>query len=142
MYFDERANPRMISFANYENVMPEWSTVHADTVGELNPRIILTRAFGRNSSKVALERRWSGDRMLILHRNETVGVVWVIAFDDDAAAKDFVTDSATIFEANPHQVDRRGNSVLVVIGIPAKVPNIPAEFWKCVTIAPLPPRAS
>jgi hypothetical protein len=142
MYFDQRVNPRQISFADYENVMPEWSTVHADTVGELNLRIILTRAFGRNSSRVALERRWSGDRMLILHHNDTVGVVWVITFDTETAASDFVTDSATIFASTPHQLDRHGTAVLAVIGVPAKVPNIPAEFWKCVTIAPLPPRAS
>ena len=72
----------------------------------------------------------------------TVGVVWVIAFDNDTAAKDFVTDSATIFAPTPHQLDQHGNAVLAVIGVPAKVPNIPAEYWKCVTIAPLPPRAS
>ena len=135
LYFDHRANPLQITIAGSEKVLPEWSTVHSDTVGELNLKIILTRAFGRNSPKVDLSRQWTGDRMLILCRDDSIGVVWIIGLDNDRAAQQFADDAATIFAANPYQLDRRGNLVLAVIGPPAKIPHLSAELWKCVTIA-------
>ena len=118
LYFDHPSPPLQIDIGGYQAVLKDWKKVDDDTYGELLLRIIIN---GNAPAPVpdALAR-WAGDRMIILQKNRSLTLLWIVAFHDNSAAQHFATSYARILdhmrgEPNPHRLQVHGNAVLIAI---------------------------
>lgn len=121
-YFDRSASPVTITIAGWERVLPGWRAVAHNTYGELLLRVVLQRN-PSDQPQVVLARGWRGDRMAVLEKDGALTVIWIVALDDGDTAAAFAGVYQGILNRLPasagatlHGVDRRGNTVLAVIG--------------------------
>src|SRR5579863_405866 len=113
LYFDHPTAPAVVTLDGYEHGFTGWSVADRDVWGELGLQVILQRNCGMKASVVALARRWAGDRVMVLRKGADYAAIWMVAFRDDDAARQF----AAVYNAmlnrllgrrTPHLVESRG----------------------------------
>jgi len=138
LYFRNRTHPAQIKIDGWERAMPGWKRVDEDSYGQLSLHVILERAFAKDAPEIALARKWSGDKMLILHRGDEVALIWMIVLIDEPSAQSF----ARAYGPKLHEfagkdvpvvLDVKSEAVLVVGGV-GNVNEVMREVWKSSTI--------
>ncbi len=122
LYFVHPSPPLTITVAGWAPALQGWHEIAENTYGELLLRVILTRGPGGQAT-AGLARGWRGDRMAVLQKDGALTVIWIVALDDDTSAAAFASAYEGIPERIaadgapvPHHVERRGASVLAIIG--------------------------
>jgi hypothetical protein len=142
LYFDRAApapQPR-IKLAGYDGIMSGWKKADEDTYGELMLRVILARNLGKESKEVELASRWAADRMNILQQDQSVAVIWMIAFSDAHSAAQFAVVYEQLLDKLPgdsrsHRIDVHSDNVLIVIGQAANYFDALAPaIWSASTV--------
>jgi hypothetical protein len=132
-----------------------WETVEENTLGALTTRILVESFFDpERANQVA--RGWGGDRFVAFERDGEMHLYWVSIWDDEEAAKNFFSaeseilarmypepprkpnpDRLTSEGAVPYWIERRGDKVLLALGVPAKdVSRRVEQLWAKTTFAP------
>jgi hypothetical protein len=116
------SSPLAITVGGWARALNGWRQVAENTYGELLLRIILTRGAG-GGAQDGLARGWRGDRMVVLQKDGTTIVIWIVVMDDDTRAEAFARAYEGILERTAgggvpaaHYVERRGDAVLAIIG--------------------------
>jgi len=135
-----RVAPLRIAVGGWARVLKGSREIGQNTCGELLLRVILTRG---SSGAARLANGWRGDRMAVL-RDESgaTTVVWIVALADDTSAAAFSQVYEGILERNAiggvpplHYVERRGTSVLAIIGPGAvQSADLAPAVWRASTI--------
>jgi hypothetical protein len=145
LYFDHPALPDTVTVAGYQSHMSGWHKSDEDTLGELGLRIILENTRGMASPDLALAAGWAGDRIVMLRKDETVSVIWLLAFREAETAARFAAVYRKVLDhlhGRPaaHRVELKGNAVLVVIGeAAAHFDTLGPAVWKASVITAPPP---
>ena len=95
--------------------------VEGDTLGELELAVYLGqgRPSGTDDEAAA---GWAGDRLAVYSRGSEVAVIWWTTWDDDAeAAQAYRAARSVSPKTSKARVERKGRSVLIVRGLPAKL---------------------
>jgi hypothetical protein len=145
LYFDHRTRPLEVDLYGYDPMLDGWQMVESDTSGELALQVILERNLGVNSQEITPAFEWAGDRLALFRRNGEIGAVWLIAFRDQASARNFAATYKRVLDRAlgnraPHLVENRDSAVLVIAGAPARLSGLAASIWKSSVIAPPQPR--
>ncbi|MGH7865309.1 MAG: hypothetical protein ACREQB_09980 [Candidatus Binataceae bacterium] len=124
LYYERPRLPTKITVAGYEEVLPGWAKANEDTYGQLLIQIILQRYYGNAAPELNAASRWAGDRIVMLRRGNSVGVIWLLAFVDGDAAARFAAVYASVLDRldggrTPHDIEYRDNLVLIAAGEPA-----------------------
>jgi hypothetical protein len=141
LYFGHPSPPLTITVAGWEPALQGWHEVAQNTYGELLLRVILTRGPG-GQAQAGLARGWRGDRMAVLQNSGAFTVIWIVALSDDASAAAFASAYGGILEGiaidgapMPHHVDRRGASVLAILGPgAAQSAELAPAIWRASVI--------
>jgi hypothetical protein len=142
LYFDHPALPVHIELMGYENLLMGWKKVDDDTYGELLLRLILQRNLPPHAPAFGTLPRWAGDRIITLKRNNELTLLWLIAFHDEAAAREFADAYSRILdhlgsESNPHGVATRAAVVFVAIGPGSRdFARLRKAVWEASRISP------
>lgn len=145
LYFDHPTLPYTVRVAGYQPHMNGWHKSDEDTLGELGLRIILENTRGPASPDVALAAKWAGDRIVMLRKGETVGVIWLLAFRDAVSAARFAAVYRKVLDhmhGHPaaHRLELKGNAMLVVVGeAAAHFDALGPLVWKASSITAPPP---
>jgi hypothetical protein len=145
LYFDHPTPPAHIELAGYQAVLKNWKKVDDDTYGELLLQLILQRNVAPHSPAFKAIPRWAGDRIITLQKDNKLTLLWLIAFLDTSAAKEFADAYGSILghlrrESNPYGVEARAAAVLVAIGPGAlDFTRLAGEVWKVSSISPVRP---
>jgi hypothetical protein len=139
LYFEHPSPPAHIGLAGYEPYLPAWNCVDDDTYGELLLKVILQRNLPADSAAANALARWAGDRMFTLQKGDALALLWIIAFHDEAAARDFARAYTTILDRLPgepsHRIVQHQSAVLVEIGgEPSQFDKIAEAVWRASTI--------
>ncbi|HEY2662908.1 MAG TPA: hypothetical protein VGI47_01110 [Candidatus Binataceae bacterium] len=141
LYFEKPTWPDTVRVMGFQDEMEDWQVVDTNTVGEFSVGLILKqRSLGTENGQDPA-KHWAGDEMITLKRKSSIGVIWMIAFDDDWSAEHFAAAYVTPLDealggTTPHEVDYRGNAVLVLIGEPAeKFRTIGPSIWAASLIS-------
>jgi hypothetical protein len=113
-----------------------WSTVEENTLGALTVRILL-EGFVDAARADHTASGWDGDRYIAYARDTRLDLYWMSVWDSEAAAGEFFSAerevlarkfaaSAAKLEGNlvtatgdePYRLERRGDKVLLAIGVP------------------------
>lgn len=141
LYFDHREVPLRIAIKGYAAAMPGWKKVDEDTFGELLLKIIFKRNLPADSPALKVPATWRGDRMIALEKDHALTLVWLLAFQDPAAAREFALDYRSILDdqkgpRRQHRIERRASAVLVIIGPPsASFAGLAPAVWQASTIS-------
>lgn len=145
LYYDHPQLPERVAVAGYQPLLRSWHKADADTMGALGLRIILQNTRGKNSPDVKLADGLAGDRIVMLREGKSVGVIWILAFRDTAAAARFAAVYRKVLDhlnarRAAHRVEVRRSAVLVVVGKPAAQFNALAPaVWKASKVNSPPP---
>jgi hypothetical protein len=140
LYYDHPELPDRVAVAGYAPLLRGWHKADEDTLGELGLRIILENTRGMASPDLKLADKWAGDRIVMLRKGKSVGVIWLLALRDAGAAAQFAALYRKVLDrlhrrGTPHRVDTRGAAVLVAVGEPAARFNTLAPVvWKASKI--------
>lgn len=145
LYYDHPEPPDRVAVAGYPPLLGGWRKADEDTLGELGLRIILENTRGKNSPDVKLADKWAGDRIVMLRKGKSVGVIWLVAFRDGAAAARFAAVYRKVLDrlhrhGTPHRVEVRESAALIAVGEPAaRFDKLAPALWKASKItAPAP----
>jgi hypothetical protein len=136
LYFDHPSPPARITIAGYADVLKGWKQVDDDTYGELLLGVILKRNLAARAPALGTLPNWAGDRILVFEKGKALTLLWIIAFRKDASAVQFAQAYSGILdhlrgENNPHRVEARSATVLIVIGQgPANLAQLASDLWK------------
>lgn len=141
LYFDgaAHAQPR-IELAGYQEILRGWKKADEDTYGEVMLRIILERNLGKKSNEVELASRWEADRMIILQQDQSIAVIWMIAFSNVQTAEHFAEVYRQLLDrllrgSTLHRVATRSNAALIVVGQAANhFDALAPAIWNASTI--------
>ncbi len=141
LYFGHPAPPVTISVAGWERALNGWRAVAQNTYGELLLRVILTRN-PSDQPQVVLARGWRGDRMVVLEKDRALTVIWLVAMRDGDSAEAFARVYGGILDrlpsaagTTPHRLDRRGDTVMAVIGEgAARFAELGPALWRASVI--------
>ncbi len=141
LYFDHRTRPLEVDLYGYDPKLDGWQIVESDTNGELALEVIIQRNLGIDSRDLAYAYEWAGDRVALFRKDGEIGVLWLIAFRDQSSAQGFAATykrvlDRTLGARTAHLVECRQDAVLVIAGIPARIPGLAASVWKSSVIAP------
>ena len=140
LYFDHLSPPAEINLEGYQDSLKSWKQVDDDTYGELLIGIILKRNVPPHSPVLNVMPRWAGDRILVFEKGVALTLVWFVTFHDAGSASRFATAYSDILEhlrdeKNPHRVEARSTTVLIVIGQgDANLDALSAAVWKSSTV--------
>ncbi|HXZ88952.1 MAG TPA: hypothetical protein VEF07_10290 [Candidatus Binataceae bacterium] len=135
LYFDHPSPPARITIAGYADALKGWKQVDDDTYGELLLGVILKRNLPARAPALGTLPNWAGDRILVFEKGKALTLVWIIAFRNDASAAQFARAYGSILdhlrgENNPHRVEARSATVLIVIGQdPANLAQLASDLW-------------
>ena len=79
--------------------------------------------------------------MITLEKDRNLTLIWLLAFTDQASARDFALDYRSILDAqkgqqHQHWIEARSNAVLVIIGPEnASLTDVAPPVWQASTIA-------
>jgi len=140
LYFDRPSPPAEIDIAGYGAVLPGWKKVDDDSYGELLLRVILQRNLPPHAPVLETLPRWAGDRIITLQKGSALTLIWIVAFHDRAAAAQFAGAYDSILERmpgerNPHRLEVKSSSALIVIGPGAlDFDRLAPAIWKASSI--------
>lgn len=132
-YFDTRIQPVTVALGGYDRLLPGWTQVDADTMGELTLRIIVKR--GVNDAAATLADSWRGDSLVVLRRDPSLTVLWCVVLADAHSAQQFAATYSGVLDRllerrTAHRLEDRDNKVLVVIGEGARnFPQLAPAIW-------------
>jgi hypothetical protein len=157
-YFDSPRMPLQIRIKGYERELQGWTPVANDTLGVL----LIAGAFARGtvwSERVEGPlRHWSGDRLLVLRKQNDLFLVWMVAFDNPVDAATFASIYSQALDKAPRAPDkatqvsdkalkaprllaRHGKMVLVLIGANSSSSALSSALWSQTTVEPDAPSA-
>ena len=144
LYFDHPTPPVHIYLRGYEDLLRGWTKVDDDTYGELLLKLILESNLPPQAPAFATLPRWAGDRIITLKQGKELTLLWLIAFHDQPAARQFAEAYSRILDhlgaqSNPHGIATREAAVFVAIGPGAKdFARLRPAIWKASRISPVP----
>jgi len=95
--------------------------IEEDTLGELELSVYLGQA-GPSDTDDEAAAGWGGDRLAVYARGRRTAVIWWTTWDTDTDAKQaFRAARSVSHKGSRTRVERRGRSVLIVKGLPAKL---------------------
>jgi len=114
-----------------------------DTLGELELAVYLGQLNPSGTADEAADG-WAGDQLVIYARNQETAGVWWTTWDTDDDAEEAYRAARSVSPTAPTaRVERKGRSVLIVRGLPAKlhrsVRNEFSTFARAVKGRPAPP---
>jgi hypothetical protein len=142
LYFDHPTPPAHIDLVGFEDVLAGWKKVDDDTYGELLLKLIFQRNLPPQDPAFTTLPQWAGDRIITLQKGESLTLLWLIAFHDQAAAQEFADTYSHILDhlggrSNPHGVAARAAAVFIAIGPGASdFPRLQSAIWKASRISP------
>ncbi|HSD11152.1 MAG TPA: hypothetical protein VLF14_09220 [Candidatus Binatia bacterium] len=133
----------------------QWTAVEENTLGALTIRI-LVESFLDPGRANQVAQGWDGDRFVAFGHNGELHLYWISIWDGEAAAKEFFSaeteilartfpgaprkadrDRLTAEGTAPYWLERRGDKILLALGVPAKdVSKRVEEVWAKTTFAP------
>jgi hypothetical protein len=126
-YFTTRDRPVTITLGGTAALERQgWERVLEDTLGELQIRVLAARFLPPERAERVAEG-WGGDRLRALQQGPDVLLVWMTAWDSPDDAVEFADAMPAI--APDARVERREDRVLVLIGPPAELDELPAAVW-------------
>ena len=140
LYFDHRSAPLHVAVKGYEGPLPGWKKVDDDTFGELLLKIIFERNLPATSPALKVTASWRGDHMIALEKDGALTLVWLLAFQDAASAREFALDYRSILDdqkgpRHQHWLEARSNAVLVIVGpANARFTELAPAVWQASTI--------
>jgi hypothetical protein len=140
LYFERPSPPAQIEIAGYDAVLPGWKKVDDDSYGELLLRVILRSHLPPHAPALGTLPRWAGDRIITLEKGSALTLIWIVVFHDGAAAAQFAGVYDSILERlrgerNPHRIEVKSSSALIVIGPGAlDFDRLAPAIWKASTI--------
>ena len=140
LYFDHPSPPAEIDLEGYQDSLKGWKQVDDDTYGELLIGIILKRNLPPHAPVLNVMPHWAGDRILVFEKGAALTLVWFITFHDTASASRFAAGYADVLEhlrdeKNPHRVEARSTTVLIVIAQgDANLDALASAVWKSSTV--------
>ena len=120
LYFDHAFRPATVRLDGYQPFLKDWSKADDDTYGAFLLKVILRRNLGDDAPDVALADQWTSDRIIVLRKDKTLTILWLIGFSDDAGAGKFAAAYNRILGripvAQPFRIATKGDEVLITIG--------------------------
>ena len=134
----------------------EWSVAEENTMGALTVRI-LAEGFLDHERAAQIASGWDGDRLLAFERHGSLHLYWMTIWDSEGAARRFFTAESEIFAqkyagsprsavrervtgagTEPYWLERRGDKVLIALGVPIQeaAPRVEAVWAKTTFTAP------
>jgi hypothetical protein len=158
-YFVQRSVPILVRLGGLDSYRkPEaWTVIEENTLGALTVRILVeTFLDGTRAAQVA--SGWEGDRFIAFGKGDALHIYWVSAWDGEPAAREFFATEQQILARkfpesatqaagdrvlatgqDPYWLERRGDKVVVVLGVPAdEAGKRLAGLWANTTFAPEP----
>ncbi len=120
-YFAREPGEEIELLDNREVLAAGFQRIEEDTLGELELSVYLgqTRASGVDDEAAA---GWAGDRLAVYTRGTEVAVIWWTTWDTDTDAEEaFRAARSGSPRDSTARVERKGRSVLIVRGLPAKL---------------------
>lgn len=132
-----------------------WSQIEENTLGALTVQILAAGFFDRDhAEKMALG--WDGDRLVAFERGSDLHLYWMSIWDSATDASEFFETESQILERkypaairkieaervsaagdDPYRLERRGDRVLLILGLPADESAKRAEaVWSKTAFAP------
>jgi hypothetical protein len=142
LYFDHPTPPVHIEVAGYEGLLKGWKKVDDDTYGELLLKLIFQRGLAPQAPAFDTLPRWAGDRIITLQKGEELTLLWLVAFHDEAAAREFADTYSRILDhlggkSNPHGIAAHNTAVFIAIGPGARdFARLQPAIWKASRISP------
>jgi hypothetical protein len=95
--------------------------IEEDTLGELELSVYLGQSSSSGTDDQAAAG-WGGDHLVVYARGEEIAVVWWTTWDTDEDADQAYHAARSVSPKNSRaRVERKGRSVLVIRGLPAKL---------------------
>ena len=95
--------------------------IEEDTLGELELSVYLGQA-RRSGTDDEAAAGWAGDLLVVYSRGKQAAVIWWTTWDTDADAEQAYRAARSISpKSSQARVERKGRSVLIVRGLPAKL---------------------
>jgi len=160
-YFGQRKAPILVHLGGLDDYREpdEWKLIEENTIGALTVRILF-EAFLDPERAVQVASGWDGDRFIAYEKGDALHIIWVSAWDGEAAAREFFAAEREVLAhkfpqstvhaegqrisatgPEPYFLERRGDKVLVVLGIPAtEAAQRVAGVWAKTTFTPEPPQ--
>jgi hypothetical protein len=88
-YFDRTFRPATVRLDGYQPFLKDWSKADDDTYGAFLLKVILRRNLGDDAPDVALADQWTGDRIIVLRKDQALTILWLIGFSDNGGAGKF-----------------------------------------------------
>ena len=81
---------------------------------------------------------------MLFRKGGQIGALWLIAFRDETSAQAFAKTYKRVLDhtlgpRTPHLVECRDTGVLVIAGLPARIPGLASSIWKSSVISVQPP---
>jgi hypothetical protein len=152
---DSPITVRLGGLDDYSLDKERWTTVEENTLGALTVRILVESFFDPTRANHVAEG-WDGDRFAAFGQDGELHLYWVSAWDGEPSAKEFFSaeseilarmfpnsarkmerDRLTAGTPAPYWLERRGDKVLLALGVPAKEASKRVEeVWAKTTFAP------
>jgi hypothetical protein len=158
-YFGKPDSPMTVNLGGLEDYRTgkDWSLIEENTLGALSVRILF-EGFQDREQADRVARGWDGDRLAAFSRGDEVHLFWLSTWDDETAAREFFAAESGVLAAKypdasrtieqdriaasageSYRLERRGDKVLLVLGVPAvEIEKRSAEIWKGTTVSPTP----
>jgi len=157
LYFEHRAQLVDVDLNGYQSALKDWAKVDDDTYGAMLIKLIIQRNLQQNlqgaaSAEVtadvpeaAVAERWSGDRMIVLQKNQALTVLWIVAFQDHETAARFGQTYTLILDkisapGMAHRLQVRKSNVLIAIGDASRqFDRFAPAIWRASVVTPTAP---
>jgi hypothetical protein len=145
LYYEHRTQLVDIDLNGYQNVLKDWSKADDDTYGAMLIKLIIQRNLGASVPESALAERWTGDRMIVLQKDQALTILWIVAFRNEDTAAQFGTTYTSILNkiSTPdmaHKVQVKDSNVFIVIGDGARqFDKLAPAVWSASVIKPVAP---
>lgn len=148
LYFDHPSPPARITIAGYENFLRGWKQIDDDTYGELLLSVILKQNLPARAPALSTLPEWAGDRILAFEKGDALALLWIIVFRNAPSAEEFARAYTGVLdhlrgESNPHRVEARSATVLILINQgPGNLAELASGVWKSSTVKGIAPAAA
>jgi len=138
-FFGQRQPPTLVRLGGLEEYRKagDWKLIEENTIGALTARILVESFLGPERA-VQIASRWNGDRFVAYEKGDELYIFWMSIWDGEAGAREFFAaereiltrkfpqstahtdeDRITAIGREPYDLERRGDKVLLVLGVPA-----------------------
>jgi hypothetical protein len=134
-FFGHPTPPEKIAIRGYEKSLAGWQSVEENTLGEVMMVAMIHQNLGDAENWLPLGSAWRADRFVVLKNGGAMAVIGFIVFADPAMAAHFTDTYSRILDQVhgdhvPHLVASRNQTVLILLGEPAKrAPAFSEAVW-------------